>query len=286
MANLGSDNTNRMPSPTIWGDCPFEDVLEQVRNGFHFYDDFQRLSKPGTLTTEIGFGGYKAYATSGSTIVRTKSINSVLTPGGALSQTHNADNNSAAITQYFGSGVLTGSVADAGKLWFEACFSQNSILTNMASVFLGLGEVDLFTLAATVPLNAGDGISNAGAMVGFQLPEDGLGTIDTVYSDRATSFTRVKVGAASIAAAYTFIKLGLKYDPENVDGKAIRFFANGVELTDYISATTLAATTNLKAGLMGVMLASCADSAGTSYANYMKWWRFAQVFDKGGGALP
>lgn len=284
--NLGDALTSRAQSPNIWGDCPWRDIEEGVRNGIAIYDDFQRFPLPGTLTTQIALGGYKAFAASGDTIVRTTTINSVETAGGALSLTHNTDNNSASIAQYFPSVMLSGSIADAGKMWFECCYAQNSLVTNLAGTFIGLAETDQWTLATGVPFNGSDAITNSASAVGFRLAEDGLGVIDTVTSDRATSFTNVKAGAATLTAAYTFMKLGMRYNPQDVDGKAIRFFVNNQELPDSISLTTLQATTNLKANALGLIWASVADSAGTTFASYMKWWRLAQVFDLGGGAFP
>lgn len=282
----GSTDTSRLGSPAIWSSCPWDDIRDPKSgvNGVTFYDDFQDFPLPGTLTTQIGLGKYKAFANTGCTITRVSTINSVEIGGGALQVAIDTDNDSVSIAQAYPSYMLTGLTSNSGKLWFEVCYAQNSVLTNMASVFLGLAEVEQWTLANTVPLNASDAITNAASAIGFRIEEDGLGVIDTVYSDRATSFTNIGDAATSLGAAFTFVKLGMKYDPADKEGKAVRFYKDNLELTDSLSISDLQALTNLDANALGLLFATVADSAGTSFANYLKWWRVAQVFDQGGGA--
>lgn len=278
--NRGVGDTTRLLSRNVWADCPILDIVERNRNGTYFYDDFNDTPLPPTLTTQIAFGKYKAFATSGDTIVRTTTINSVETPGGALSLTHNTDNNSASIANYFPSYIISGATTNSGKLWFECCYAQNSIVTNLASSFVGLFEVEQWTLATAVPLNAGDAITNAASGVGFRIAEDGLGVIDTVVTDRATSFTNIGAGEGGTLAAFGFVKLGMIYDPYTQNpAKMLRFFVNGLETTTPYSKTQILATTNLKANALGLIWASVADSAGTTFAGYMKWWSVCQLFE-------
>lgn len=278
--NRGAAETSRRISPNIWADCPILDIVEGNRNGIYFYDDFVRQPLPPTLTTQIAYGAYKAFATSGDTIVRTTTINSVEIPGGALSLTHNTDNNSASIAQYFPSLIMSGATTNSGKLWFECCYAQNAIVTNLASSFVGLFEVDQWTLATAVPLNAGDAITNTASGVGFRIAEDGLGVIDTVITDRATSFTNIGAGEGGTLAAFGFTKLGMVYDPYTDNpARMLRFFVNNLEVATPYSKTQILATTNLKANALGLIWASVADSAGTTFAGYMKWWSVAQVFE-------
>lgn len=282
--NLGSADTTRTPSPNVWKDCPVRDIQEGVRNGVYFYDDFQDFPLIGTQTTQIAHGKYKVFATTGSSITRVSAVNSVEIAGGALSATIDTDNDSASIAQSYPSYLLSGLTTTSGKLWFECCYAQNSLVTNLAGVFIGLAEVEQWTLATGVPFNGGDAITNSASAIGFRIEEDGLGVIDTVYSDRATSFTNIGDADSALTAANTFIKLGMKYDPADKEGKAVRFYANNLELTNSLSNAALVALTNLDANALGLLFATVGDSAGTTFANYLKWWRVAQVFDLGGGA--
>lgn len=272
----GTSDTGRLISPNIWADCPWHDIQEGVLNGVAFYDDFNDFPLPGTLTTQIALGKYKAYAASGCTITRVSTVNSVEIAGGALQIAMDTDDDEASIAQTYPNYLLSGLTTNSGKLWFECCYAQNSIATNMASTFLGLAEVEQFTLGANVPHNSGDAINNSGAMIGFRIEEDGLGVIDTVYSDRATSFTNIGDTEGGTLAAYTFKKLGMVYDPEK-SSDCIRFFVDNVEASTKLSKTTLTGLTNLDANCLGLLWSVAADSAGTSFNGWLKWWRVAQL---------
>lgn len=268
---------DRLWSPAIWGDCPWNDIVEGNRDsqGVYLFDDFLDWPVLGTQTTEIAFGRWKVFNTGAVKVGPTKTVNSIVIPGGILNLPTDTDNDQASFAQSFPTFFMSGATGTSGKLWFEVRVILNSILTNMNSIFVGLAETDLWTLATGVPFNAGDVITNSAAAVGFRKAEDGLGVWDTVTSDRATSFTNVGASATSVAAN-TFIKLGMVYDPERTTD-IIRFFADGVQLATVISAATLAATTNLKAGLLGFIMASVADSAGTGGGPSIDWVRIAQL---------
>lgn len=274
----GSSDTSRLPSPALWSRCPWEDIVNPNSgvDGVAFYDDFQDLPLQGTLTTQIAAGRYKVFGDTGNTITRVMSINSAIVSGGALQFELDTDNDEVAMAQSYPSYSMTGLPATDGKLWFEICYAQNSVATNMASVFLGLANVAAVTLSTTVPLNDGNAIDASMYGIGFRIEEDGLGVIDTVYTDGATSFTNVGDTEGGTLTAYTFKKLGMFYDP-NDSAKCIRFFADNVELTSAVSRSTLTGLTNLDAAGLGLLMAFCADSGGTSFDGYVKWVRIAQL---------
>lgn len=278
--NLSSVATRR-PSPAIWGTCPVLELIENPGRGIYFYDDFRSMPIAPTLTTQIAFGArYKAYAASGCTIAPVTAINSVETMNGALEITMDTDNDEASIADTYPSVYITGSNTTSGKLWFECCYQQSAIVTNLASTFFGLAETDLFTLAANVPNNSGDAIDASGAILGFRIEEDGLGVVDTVVSDRATSFTNIGDTEAGTLAAYTDRKFGFVYDPDKTSD-CITFYANNVACATKYTRTQVLATTNLKANPLGLIWSVAADSAGTTFKSYMKWWRLAQLFPTG-----
>ena len=273
--NFSSDTVDR-PSPNLWHDCPWREIVHGKRRGRVWFDDFADFPLVGTQTTEIQHGRYKLFNTGTDTVCKVKTINSVLIPGGALSIQLDTANDSGSIAVTYPTFLMDGLPASTGKLWFEGCYAQNSVATNMAAVFLGLAETDLWTLATGVPFNGGDAITNAAAAIGFRIEEDGLGVIDTVYSDRATSFTNIGDAEGGTLTAYTFKKLGMLYDPSNTS-RAVRFFTDNVECSSALTLAQLTAMTNLDAGLLGFIFAACADSGGGSFDNYLKWIRIAQV---------
>lgn len=277
--NLASADTTRKLSPNIWADCPIRDIIERkTRNGIFRYDDFSDLPLAPTLTTQIAFGRYKAFANTGCAIDRVTTINSVEVAGGALRQTIDTDNDGVSIADAYPSFLLSGLTSNSGPLWFECCYAQKSLVTNMAAVFIGLAETEQWTQANGVPFNAGDPITNSASAIGFRIEEDGLGVVDTVYSDRATSFTNIGDTEGGTLVAYTFTKFAMKYDPNETDN-CIRFYVNNQELSTKLTRAALIARTNLDANALGLLWASCGDSAGTTFEGYMKWWACSQLFE-------
>lgn len=278
---LGS-NTDRRPSPAIWDKVPFERMQEGDLDGVAIYDDFSLLPLQGTLTTQIAAGNYKVFGDTGNTITRVMSINSALVSGGALQFAIDTDNDEVSMAQAYPSFQMTGLATNSGKLWFELCYAQSSIATNMASVFFGLANVAGVTLSTTVPLNDGDPIDATMYGVGFRIAEDGLGVVDTVVTDGGTSFTNIGATEGGTLAAFTFKKFGIMYDPDNVTN-CITFYVDNVPCATTISRSTLTGYTNIDANGLGFLIASTADSAGTTFKSYLKWLKIAQL---GAGVQP
>lgn len=268
-------DTLRRPSPDIWRDCPWYDIREGFKSGIAVYDNFERFPLIGTQTTQIGFDRYKVFSSAAGTTNPVSTINSVESPGQYLKLATDTDNDSASIAVAYPHMLLSGLTGTSGKAWFEARIAMNTILTNTIGWILGLAETEQWTLAAAVPLNASDSLNASASFIGFRKEEDGLGVIDTGYSDRATSLTNVGDAATSVSEAYEFIKLGMRYDPENVD-ECITFYANNIKLADVVSRSTLTGLTNLDANCVAPIFAMVADSAGTSGECYLDWWRWAQ----------
>lgn len=271
-------NTAYGPSPALWGSMRISDIMSYPNVGFHRFELWDDLPLAPTLTTQIAFGKYKAFCASGSTLKRVSQINSVNVIGGALEMINNSDNDAAAIAQaYPADCYLTGSQTTSGKLVFECALARSGIATNFGSYFVGLGETNLMTLAATVPLNAGDPISNAGSMFGFHMKEDGLGVVDTVVSDRATSFTDIQAGIGTMVAN-TVVKLGFVYEfGTTPNANRVTFFYNGLPCTTFYTNDNIVATTNLKANALGFLFAGVADSGAPSTV-FLPWYRIAQYY--------
>ncbi len=271
-------SSTREPTPIIWADCPVADIQENPTKGFHVYDDFLNIGLVPTETTQIAYPPYKVYATTGAVVGPVQTINSViLGNGGVMGFVNNADNDGKSLAQPYPHAYMTGSKANGGKLWFECQIAISSIVTNMIGWFVGLAETDKWALSATIPFNAASAsLNNGAAAIGFFGDEDGLGVYQSVVSDRATSFTAINATLGTLAA-YTFVKLGMVYDP-NETADCVKFYVNGVlDATRYTNAN-IVATTNLKANALGMIMATIADSAVSTNAMYLRWWRLAQLF--------
>lgn len=264
------------PSPAIWEPCPWVLMDEYPGLGRRYYDDFKDFPLIGTQTTQIAHGRYKVFNTGAGTINPVSAVNSVEIPGGALKIGLDTDNDSGSIAQSYPSWNITGLPSTSGKLWFEVCYAQKAVTTNMAAVMFGLAETEQWTLATGVPFNGGDAITNAASFIGFRIEEDGLGVVDTVYSDRATSFTNIGDAEGGTLTAFTFKKFGFTYDPDR-SADCVTFFADNQELPTKLSKTALVALTNLDANALGFIFAACADSGGTAHESYLKWVKIAQL---------
>ena len=283
--------TPRGRSPNIWrgeaGVCPLGSIANGsiqnfVRSGGG-PNAFANMPLIGTQTTQIGYERGKVFATASGSVAPVKTFNSVILPGQALAFTTGTDNNSSTFADAYPNFALTGLASNSGQLWFEAEVAVSTLAVSTLGWFLGLAEVDLWTLATGVPFNGGDAITNGAAAVGFAKGEDALGVVDCVYSDRATSFTNAGGSGGttrgtdtSLSATYTWLKLGMVYTPGG-GANCIRFYANNRELTTKISQTTLTGLTNLDAGNLGLIFSVIADASISTNLAFLRWWDCVQL---------
>jgi len=140
---------------------------------------------------------------------------------------------------------------------------------------VGLGNNSDVTFGAAIPLADADATGTAVALLGFTRLEDGLGVLNTSYTDEATTYTHVETSAGSLTAN-TFTKVGMKFVP-NGGNKGVTFYVNGTPRTTHLSETTLEALTHLDNSNLGLVFAQFADSSGTSNYAYLDWWACAQL---------
>lgn len=271
-----AQSTDRGYSGGLWGDCPvtISDLQNNPTLGWYHDDDFTDFLLPGTQTTEINLGRYKVYNTGAGT-VKTDSMptaTGTATRGGIISMLCDTAGDQSVIGTHACPFSLN---SGAGKLWFEARIATTSIATNMTHIFIGLGNNADVTFGAAIPLADANATGTAVALVGFNRLEDGLGVLNTAYTDEAATYTNVQASAGAIVAE-TWIKLGMKFDP-NGGSNALSFYVNGVKTTTSLSATALAALTHLDASGLGLVFAQFADSAGTANYAYLDMWRCIQI---------
>lgn len=264
-------------SPAIWGHCPLAYIKKYYPESWVRWDA-SRMSLAGTQTTQIAgpIPGTKVFASSGGAVDAVSAVNSVEKWGGAIQFGVDTDDESASLAQAYPTFRVSGDKDTDNPLFFEGCVSLSSIATNTVGIFMGLAETELWTLAAGVPFNAGDAITNSASAIGWRKEEDGLGVWDTVVSDRATSFTNVGDAAVTVSAANTFIKLGMLYNPLDKD-RCVRFFADNIEMTTALTRAAVQAYTNLDANAVGPLFALIADSGGTAVKAHLKWLEVAQL---------
>lgn len=274
-------------SPAIWNRCPLSFLRKHYPESIVEWTP-EQMSLVGTQTTEIAgpIAGTKVFSTTALLVDNVSAVNSVEKWGAAIRFGSDTDNDSSSLAQAYPSMRLSGLGGSTDScLWFEACVAVSSLLTDTLGFFVGLAETELWTLATGVPFNAASAtITNGASAIGFLKGEDALGVVDTVVSDRATSWTNIGDDEGLISAANTFVKLGMLYIPaggylnaEYNSNRVLRFFQNNIELTTAVSKTTLTGYTNLDANAVGPIMATITDSGGTAVKAYLKWLRCAQL---------
>lgn len=261
-------------SPGIWQSCPVE-ALKAGIGGVIFEDDFLDTNLPGTQTSEVAFGRYKAYNTGSGTVKANSSLDGTLTAGGVVSILCDTAGDAGVFGTQATPFVISGLTSNSGKLWFEARIAVTGIATNNIQLFLGFGQNDAFTYGAAKPLGDANAVATDGPFLGFQMTEDGLGVVNASYADEAATWTNAVAGLGTLAAS-TWAKVGMIYDPSN-STSCLRFFWNGVPSSTVVSKSTLTGLTHLDASPLGLLFATFADSAGTSTYAYLDKWRCAQL---------
>lgn len=262
--NFASADTTRGPSPNIWASCPVLDFIENPALGTYFYDDFTKvpvLVTP-TITTQANYGGgYKAFGSSGGTIISNSEL------GGGIILTESDDNEGFSLATI---ALPFKIIIGGGDFWFEARLKTNTVSDTEHGFVLGLWEQQ--TLSATIPIAAAGTLADAN-FVGFHRLEGDGDQIDTVY--KANGVTQVTVQADALPSALTadtYIKLGMTYTETD---RKLRFYANNIQLTTTKTIPSAAGTDFPNDVQMGLCLAALCASNNDAIIN-LSWWRAAQ----------
>lgn len=271
--NLGAYNTDRNPSPNVWYDCPWLDLVEGNRSGVWFFDDF--LSFPITpATAEGNWGQYAQFSSTGGTITAGTGR------GGEAIFASDGDNEGASIRTLATPFKIDQSL---GKFWFECRIKSSTVADTKHGIFVGL--LENAALTATVPI-AADGTLADQNLVGFHRLEGDGDQIDTVY--KANGVTQVSVQsdvlsttntAAGTLAADTYIKLGMVFDPTNdISGtNYLSFYVNNLRLATAKQIPAADGTdfpNDVGLGLVFAVLNATGSTPGNATID---WWRAAQI---------
>ena len=271
MAGLGkiryTGQSHNGPSNLIWHDCPWLEMLEDPGLGYVFWDDFLNFSQHISIQNTQQ---YSSYVDTGVTI---KSLATAV--GGVIEVAANDADNDEGSIQVGGNsgvmGVISDTAADAKKMWFEARIKKASIADNALAFFVGLGEENL---AAENTLIDNTGEFAAKDCIGFRVKHDNGEELDFVYGKAATP-TEVIANIKAMVAD-TYVKVGFKYDPDEIAAKRIKIYHDNVEQSTYVTGTNIAAATFPDAEEMGLLLATKVGAAAESKLE-LDWWRFAQL---------
>jgi len=266
-SNLTASNARGL-SPSIWGDFPIEEINAYPGRGFFHYDDFTKpvVIVTPTITTQAAYGGgYKAFGSAGGTIIQNTSRD------GELEFTETDDDQAVSLAWI---GLPFKIDRGQGHFCMEARLKTNTATDARHNIFLGLLESS--TLAVGVPL-ADDDLLSDNNYVGFKRHGADGDQIDTIYRANGVGSTYVTVKADALStalAADTYIKLGLKYNP---DTYVLSWWVNGLKLADTKTIPEADGTDFPNDVAMGPVLAVRCVSADDAVVT-LDEWAFGQVY--------
>ena len=279
-SNLGTANTNREPSQTIWGRVPIDQLVNGRANGFYALDEFVEfpyITTP-TITTEAAIGGklgYKAFGSSGGTLLSGGS------QFGDVALVEATDNEGVGLAT-----IALPVQIDRNNANFatEIRLKCSTIADTTAGVFFGL--MGSQTLSATVPIAAAGTLADNN-FVGFHRLEGDGDQFDAVY--KANGVTQVTQLADAITSlnspsgssalvANTYIKLGMFF---HAASSVFTWYVNGIPCPTpktVPSSTTAAGTDFPNDVTMGFCLAQLL-AASSAFTTTVDWWGWAHWTD-------
>lgn len=262
--NLSSD-TNRGPSPGVWGDCPWNEIVEDPSKGVTFFDDFMSFPKTPP-TTEGNWGQYAVFTSTGGAMTAGTG------QGGEVVVSSDDDNEGVGIRTLATPFKI---IRTARDFWFECRLKMSTVADTKFELFIGLMEDTALT--ATVPITATAATLADKNLCGFYRTESDGDAIDTTY--KADGVTAVTVGtAATVPAANTYLKLGMKFKLDSDLGLYyLTFYRDNERLTNTKQIPSAAGTdfpNDVGMGLVFAVRNAAGSSPGTAT---LDWWKAAQL---------
>lgn len=301
-------NIQRLPSDSVWYDCPLDDFIER-QNGTVFFDDFVMAGQP-TLNAKSSIGQWACWADTGSSFIDAGQEGSVLqiantTQGDQVTMASNA----GSFRMVSGA---TGFPLQA-KLWFECRVATSSITTATSDFFVGLCDNTTTQIAsqqATVIATAGNTLITVPNLFGFhkrattnptdvglafnvaggtvQYPTNLQTLVNTVTGSPLTAYATVANGPST-----GFVKLGFVYDPNAqpvllgstvstgqtasvIARPLIKIFVNGLLSNVYLTSVNAQAATFPTGYMSPVIAYNCRTG---NAILYMDWIMVAQAQD-------
>lgn len=266
-----SSDTTTGPSQAVWGDCPIDDLKNDMAVGYIIEDDFVNTPQ---MISDQDVAKYASYIDTGVTIKQAALAGGVLAIAG-----NDADNDEGSIQAGGNSGapfVISDTAGSDKKLWFEARLKLASVTDDNTAFFVGLGEEGLAAADTLVDDTAALASKD---MIGFNtLCADGDALLFS-YRKAGQAVQTVALDTSSaVLTADTYVKVGFVYDPKEVTAKRIKLYVNGVEQSTYVTGANIAAATFPDGEELAPLLATKNGDAGTTaHEVYMDFWRTAQL---------
>lgn len=250
------------PSPGIWGDCPWQQIVE---NGHpYIWDDFLR----GNTETASDLT-YNCYMDTGVV------FSQVVADAGGVSGFSGADaDNDAGLVQSAPIGLI---VSTGKPFWFEARVRCSTVTADKMSIAFGLIEGDMDAATGTVQTINTGALTDENWIAFYR-----TGTTETTGlhfgwkadGQTAQAFTT----APGTLAAATWIKAGFKFNPDAPTAERITVYINGVKITaQYVTGANMDAATFPDDVPLGLFIAQKVTAGSLTDTFDIDWWRAATL---------
>lgn len=284
-------NTDRGPSPIIWANFPSSEIRENPNKGTSFWDDFTCFG--GLVTSNVGnysseAGSYRTFETTSATLKMSNTslpTNPAPSIGVIEAVTPATTANASVSIQAGGVGATMTTTASGGgafgltgnvlpSIYFEArCYLNITTLT-LFDFFVGLAEVGNAVVVGTGSLiNASDSIiTNQKSYIGFHSLTAAPTAINASYGKAGVNGVKVANGLGTGTwAAQTWTKLGFAYEPNDKDGRLLKYYQDG-NLLGWVTDCSVAAFPTAKTMTPFAVIQN--DTTGTNATKLqMDWWK-------------
>ncbi len=269
--NQTTANTDRKCSASIWGDCPWRDILDPRSevDGVALFDDFDSGGLITSPTTEAALVGipYSGFGSSGATITHGDQA------GGTVVLTEATDNEAVYLKSESHAFQISSLL---GAFWFEMRVKIGAVSDDNIG-FIG-GLFDTTAMTVIVPLSTANPpiFATTGNFVGFWAREEDAGAVRTTYVADGVTSVVVEAGVHQFVAD-TYVKFGMKFIPQYPGGARLFFYVNGVQQANS-KAIPNATGTDFPADVRLAMFPGHRMGAtASSGVTTMDWWRAAQI---------
>lgn len=256
--------SSRGPSFALWKDCPWSSIDNNPTLGIRFFDDFVNFP---THSADSNTTGYASYIDTGNTITQAATAGGV-----AVLATDTTDNDGPVLQAGGGTGgSFQITTATAGKLWFEARISCDTIADS--AIALGLGAPNM-TADNGVLVDDTGALGTSLGFIGVIAPSDSSSTLVFKAAHvKASGTATYPVTGLKTLAADTWCKIGFKFDPTE---DSITWYIDGTANATTLDVST-AGTTDFPAGVLLSPVIALKNGTGAARLLRIDWWRCAQL---------
>jgi len=266
----------RMPSPSIWADCPVMQIMADPAMGLYLWDDFKNSVVDAAVsnTDRATVNGDITW----DAIIETDAIADLAIQsdddGWLMIDSDGTDDDMHAITA--GDSVM-GNIrlpkkGERKRFWFEARLKVNTVTNTDLSWFVGFMQPGV--MADGVPLGAAPTAPADYDYLGFFVAEADGNDLTIIYNEATSGTAQSDTGEITITAD-TFVRGGIRLD---VSEDKIHVYADGVDQGSdaEIDITTANFPSDTNTNIMIVLTSGAAGADGDNLK--IDWVRFAQEY--------